>query len=178
MAQIINTNLISLNAQRNLSSGTNNSLSTADAAPVERSSRQQREGRRGRPGDRRAHERAGARHERRDAQRQRRHLDGADRRRRTRTGVRHRAADARAGGAGDERDQRRRRPRQPRHRVPAAGRRRSTRTIGGTQFNGNAILVGRRRCARASRSVPAPPPTTRSRSRPTTWLGRRQRSRP
>ena len=73
MAQIINTNLISLNTQRNLTT-TQGALALA----VQRLSSGLRvnsaKGRRRRPGDRRADELAGARHERRDPPCQRRHL--------------------------------------------------------------------------------------------------------
>ena len=58
MAQTINTNIVSLNAQRNLITS-QSALAHVDAAPVVRPARQQRQGRRRRPGDRRAHERPG-----------------------------------------------------------------------------------------------------------------------
>ena len=64
MPQTINTNITSLNAQRNL-----NTVAVVardvDAAPVVGPARQLGQGRRRRPGDRRAHERADPRHERR-----------------------------------------------------------------------------------------------------------------
>ncbi len=107
MPQTINTNIASLNAQRNLNTSPG-LAGHVDAAPVVRPARQQRQGRRRRPGDRRAHEHAGARPERRGAQRQRRHLAGADRRRRAGQGRRHAAAHARTGGAGVQRHQQRR----------------------------------------------------------------------
>ena len=102
------------------------SARAGDSAPVERAEGEQRQGRRCRPGDRRTHERAGARHERRDPQRQRRHLAGTGRRRRTGQGRRHAAAHARTRHAVGQRDQQRVGPRQPERRVPRSSPKRST----------------------------------------------------
>ena len=99
-----------------------------------------RQGRRRRPGDRRPHERAGARHERRDPQRQRRHLAGADRRRRAGQGDRRAAAHARAGGAGAQRLQRHSRPRQSSTPNTSSCPREITRIAAQTKFNGIAIV--------------------------------------
>ena len=81
MAQVINTNIASLNAQRNLNAS-QSALADLAAAPVFRPAHQQRQGRRGRPGDLRTHDRADPRPEPGGAQRQRRHFAGADGRRR------------------------------------------------------------------------------------------------
>ena len=124
MPQTINTNVASLNAQRNL----NTSQILAghlDGAAVLGPARQLRQGRRRRPGHRRPHERADPRHERRDPQCQRRHLAGADGRRRAGHDDRRAAAHARTGGAGAERLQRHQRPRQPGHRIPGSWRSKS-----------------------------------------------------
>ena len=139
MPQTINTNIASLNAQRNL----NTSQSVAgdlDAAPVVGPARQHVEGRRRRPGDRRPHERADPRHQRRDPQRQRRHLAGADRRRRAGHGDRRAAAHARAGGAGAERLATA--PATAPTSTPSTSscRREITRIATQTKFNGTAIV--------------------------------------
>jgi flagellin len=74
MPQIINTNVASLNGSNATSPNSQGVTGHLDAAPVLGPADQLGQGRRGRPGDRRTHERPGAWHERRDPQRQRRHL--------------------------------------------------------------------------------------------------------
>ena len=119
--QTINTNINSLNAQRNLS--ISQLAGHHDAAPVVGPARQQRQGRRRRPGHLRALEHPDARPERRRPQCQRRHLAGADRRRRAGQGRRHPAAHARTGGAVVQRHQQRDRPQGPAGRSrPAAAK--------------------------------------------------------
>ncbi len=91
----------------------------------------------------RAHERPGARPERRGAQRQRRHLAGADRRRRAGQGRRHAAAHARTGRAVGQRHQQRRPTATPcRPKCSAAARRNRPRRQDRPSFNGTKLLDG------------------------------------
>ena len=172
--QVINTNVSSLNAQRNLSTS-QSALSHVAAAPVLGPAHQQRQGRRRRPRHLRALHHADPRPEPGRAQCQRRHLAGADGRRRPRRGHQQPAAHPRTGRAVGQRHELGLRPRRPRRRKCSSASRKSSASRRRPRSTARRCSTARS-ARRPSRSARTSARRSRSTSRPA--CARRRSARP